>query len=245
MGRMSEETSAGSGGTEALAVLSDPVRRALYEYVAAQAEPVGRDDAANAVGVGRPLAAFHLDRLVRAGLLDASFRRVSGRSGPGAGRPAKLYQRSNREFNVSLPQREYLRAAQLLVEAVVGTASEGVKEALTSSARTLGGSLARTAGAPRPARAALRDELLALLEDEGYQPFVDDGGVIRMRNCPFHALSSAQPDLICGMNLGLVEGILDGLGGAGAEATLDPKPGLCCVALRPAPRQRRTVEQAS
>jgi predicted ArsR family transcriptional regulator len=232
----------GRGDTEALAVLNDRVRRALYDYVAGQPQPVGRDEAASAVGIGRPLAAFHLDRLVGAGLLDASYRRVSGRTGPGAGRPAKVYQRSDREFNVSLPQRDYLRAAQLLVEAVVGTASEGVKDALTASARTLGGSLARTAGA-RPARAALRDDLLMLLDEQGYGPFVDDDGVIRMRNCPFHALSSKQPELICGMNLGLVEGLLDGMGGAGAEATLDPQPGLCCVALRPAPRQRRNAEQ--
>lgn len=230
------------GSTDAIAVLSDPVRHALYDYVVAQPDAVGRDAAASAVGVGRPLAAFHLDRLVRAGLLEASYRRASGRTGPGAGRPAKVYQRSNREFNVSLPQREYLRAAQLLVEAVVGTASEGVKEALTSSARTLGGSLARTSGQPRPSRPPLRDELLALLEAQGYQPFVDDEGEIRMRNCPFHALSSRQPELICGMNLGLVEGLIDGSGG-GAEATLDPRPGLCCVALRPASRQRRTADQ--
>lgn len=241
---MSDQTLSCRGGDyDAVAVLSEPVRRALYEFVSASAAPVGRDAAAGAVGIGRPLAAFHLDRLVAAGLLEASYARVSGRSGPGAGRPAKLYQRSNREFNASVPRREYLRAAQLLVEAVVGTASDGVKEALTSAAHSLGESVARTAERPQATHAALRGDLLAVLDDEGYQPFVDAEGVIRMRNCPFQALSSKDPDLICGMNLGLVEGVLDGLGGAGAEATLDPQPGLCCVALRPAPRQRRAAPQ--
>jgi predicted ArsR family transcriptional regulator len=237
-------TKADAGDAEAVAVLSEPVRRALYEHVAARGEAVSRDEAATAVGIGRPLAAFHLDRLVAAGLLDAAYGRVNGRTGPGAGRPAKLYQRSSREFNASVPRREYLRAAQLLVEAVVGTASDGVKDALISAAHTLGESVARTADRPHPTRPPLRGDLLALLADQGYQPFMDAGGVIRMRNCPFHALSSSQPDLICGMNLGLVEGLLDGLGGAGAEAGLDPQPGLCCVALRPAPRQRRTAAQS-
>lgn len=242
---MTDQVRMGGGDdTAALGVLSDPVRRALYDYVAARAEPVSRDEAATAVGIGRPLAAFHLDRLVRTGLLEASYRRVSGRAGPGAGRPAKLYRRSNREFSASVPPREYLRAAQLLLEAVVGTASAGVREALTAAARTLGGSLGRTARQPRRTHAALRADVLALLDEQGYQPFVDGDGVVRLRNCPFHALASADPDLICGMNLGLVEGVLDGLGGAGAEATLDRQPGLCCVALRPARRQRRTAEQS-
>lgn len=239
-----QQPAAGSTDSDAVAVLSEPVRRALYDFVAGAGEPVSRDEAATAVGIGRPLAAFHLDRLVRVGLLEASYARRSGRDGPGAGRPAKLYQRSSREFNASVPRREYLRAAQLLVEAVVGTASEGVKEALTSAAHTLGESVGRTAGTSKPGQPALRGDLLRVLDDQGYTPFVDDEGVIRMRNCPFHALSSKDPGLICGMNLGLVEGVLDGLGGAGAEATLDPRPGLCCVALRPAPRQRRTVEQS-
>lgn len=230
------------GDNDAVAVLCEPVRRALYDFVSGRVEPVGRDEAATAVGIGRPLAAFHLDRLVSAGLLDASYARVNGRGGPGAGRPAKVYRRSSREFNASVPRREYLRAAQLLVEAVVGTASEGVMHALTSAAHTLGESVARSAGPPAT-HAALRGDLLAVLDDEGYQPFVDSDGVIRMRNCPFRALSSKDPELICRMNLGLVEGVLDGLGGAGAEASLDPQPGLCCVALRPAPRQRRTATQ--
>ena len=242
---MSDQPLKGGGRDgDAVAVLSEPVRRALYEYVAARAEPVGRDEAAAAIGIGRPLAAFHLDRLVGAGLLDASYARVSGRAGPGAGRPAKLYQRSSREFNVSVPRREYLRAAQLLVEAVVGAASEGVIEALTGAAHALGESVARTADRPRSTHAPLRGDVLALLSEQGYQPFVDADGVIRMRNCPFRALSSTQPELICGMNLGLIEGLLDGLGGAGAEATLDPQPGLCCVALRPSGRQRRPAARS-
>ena len=228
----------GAGGSDELAALSDPVRRALYEYVVAQPEPVGRDQAAGATGIGRPLAAFHLDRLVRAGLLDTSYRRVGGRSGPGAGRPAKLYERSSREFTPSFPPREYLRAAKLLVEAVVGVAPEGIRDAVTDAARTLGRSLAPTTTRAPSDDVSPRDGLIALLGEEGYQPFVDAEGVIRLRNCPFAALAGSQPDLICTMNLGLVEGLVDGVDGAGIEAAIDRQPECCCVALRTAAPSR-------
>src|SRR5687768_9388476 len=98
--------------------LGDQTRRALYDFVVRQAEPAGRDEAAAAAGVGRTLAAYHLDRMVEDGLLEVSFARRTGRSGPGAGRPAKLYRRASREFNVSLPPRDYELAAQIFADAV-------------------------------------------------------------------------------------------------------------------------------
>ena len=85
--------------------LAEPIRRALYEYVVAQARPVGREEAAAAVDLPAHKANFHLDKLVDEGLLEAEFRRLSGKTGPGAGRPAKLYRRSAREWSVSLPPR--------------------------------------------------------------------------------------------------------------------------------------------
>ena len=78
----------------ALSALGDPTRRSAYDYVAAQGRPVGRDEVATALGIGRTLAAYHLDRLAKEGLLSVAYARRSGRTGPGAGRPAKLYERS-------------------------------------------------------------------------------------------------------------------------------------------------------
>ena len=78
--------------------LDDPVRGRLYAFVSGRGEPVGRDEAAAAVGIGRALAVYHLDKLVEAGLLTASYRRPPGRGGPGAGRPAKVYARSGGEL---------------------------------------------------------------------------------------------------------------------------------------------------
>src|SRR4051812_11440736 len=103
-----------------LGSLADPSRRALYQFVTGQAEPVGRDEAAAAAGLGRALAAYHLDRMVEDGLLQVSFARRTGRTGPGAGRPAKLYWRAARQFTISLPPRDYEVAARIFAGAVEG-----------------------------------------------------------------------------------------------------------------------------
>src|SRR5512139_1666519 len=107
-----------SDAIDAVAALGEPTRHALYDLVAGSAEPVGRDDAVTALGISRELAAFHLDRLVEAGLLETEYRRRSGRTGPGAGRPAKLYRRAGHEIEVSLPPRRYDRAAALMATAL-------------------------------------------------------------------------------------------------------------------------------
>jgi predicted ArsR family transcriptional regulator len=205
---------------EAIAVLQDPVRRRLYEYVVAQDHEVSRNEAAEGAGTQRTLAAFHLDKLVDAGLLDTESRRLSGRSGPGAGRPAKLYRRSTAEHQISLPARDYRTAADLLAE--VAEAARLDTE-LQAAARREG----------RAAAVPIQDlaEAKVLLAARGYEPRSEaDGGALRLANCPFHALSEQYPALVCGMNLALVEGLLaqaDGL-----QAGMDPRPGLCCVAIR-------------
>jgi predicted ArsR family transcriptional regulator len=212
-----------------LSSLDDPVRRRLYEVVCERTEPVGRDEAANAAGVGRALAVYHLDKLVEAGLLTACYQRPPGRSGPGAGRPAKLYVRSDREFAVTVPPREYELAARLLVQAVEADPGGHSRAALLEAARRLGAELG---GRFRPGVADL-DEALA---GHGYEPRHGEDGVIRLRNCPFHQLVEHHRDVVCGMNLGLIEGILAGLGAEGLRPVLDPQPGHCCVAIGADPR---------
>lgn len=201
---------------EAITALSEPVRRRLYDYVVAQDHEVGRAEAADAVGIQRTLAAFHLDRLAEAGLLDVVYRRPPGRGGPGAGRPAKLYRRSAVEHVVSLPPRDYGTAATLLAEVVDSLRAE---EALEEVARRHG----RSAG---EAGAAVLETLAA----QGYEPYAE-GDAIRMRNCPFHVLARDFPPLVCGMNLALLGGLLDGLGESGLVARMRPRPGECCVEI--------------
>jgi len=209
------------------AVLDDPVRRRLYDYVTAQDHGVSRSEAAGAVGIQRTLAAFHLDRLVEIGLLDITFRRPAGRTGPGAGRPAKLYRRGAAEHQVSVPPRDYRGAAELLAEVVDVT---GAEPELQRSARSRGAAAGRAARRQAP-HAPDADLVMGALSAQGYQPY-QEGVEVRLRNCPFHVLASRYPPLICGMNLALVEGLLEGAAATSLQARLDPRPEECCVALR-------------
>jgi len=211
-----------------IAALDDPVRASLYDYVCAQDHEVSRDEAAAAAGIQRGMAAFHLDKLAAAGLLSVLFRRPAGRSGPGAGRPAKLYSRSDAEHQVSVPPRDYQAAAEMLAEVAEVT---GVEPAVQRVARRRGSQAGRAARTADPAAKAA-DLVATVLAAQGYRPYLD-GATIRLRNCPFHVLADRHPPLICGMNLALVEGLLAAAGAGGLAARLDPQPGDCCVVVCP------------
>src|SRR3954447_8831296 len=178
----------------AIALLDEPRRRSLYELVTSRREPVGRDEAAASLGIGRELAAFHLDRLAEAGLLDVEYRRLGGKTGPGAGRPAKLYRRSKSEVAVSLPARDYERAAEVFAEAIdeLDDVSKGrAIRTIDDVARARGrdsGAAARTRAGRRPGGRQLRDGLIEMLGESGYEPSSDAEGAIRLQNCPYHAL---------------------------------------------------------
>ena len=206
---------------ERLCTLDDANRRRLYDYVAAQAGPVTRDEASEALDMQRSTAAYHLDKLVEQGLLDESFARPEGRTGPGAGRPAKHYQRADGEVSVSVPPRDYQLVAELLARAVEADPDGPVRHALEAAARTHGQSLTEDLTA---------DDLVDMLAELGFEPF-DDSGVLRLRNCPFHRLARDHTDLVCSMNLALMQGLLDAAEATG-DAVLDPAPDRCCVAFR-------------
>ncbi len=216
---------------DAVALLSEPTRRALYECVVRAKTPLTRDEAAEATGTARSLAAFHLDKLVEGGLLAADFRRVSGRSGPGAGRPAKLYRRAGAEVAVRLPARQYDLAGALLAGAV--QASPAAKQALKKTAHEKGRALGEAVRAGRRSKGRRGEAALAALESQGFEPVREPGGAIRLRNCPFHALVADHKELVCGMNLALLTGLLEGLEDEGYHAVLAPQPGFCCVAFEP------------
>lgn len=213
---MTESDSGRGSDLDAVASLGEPLRRALYSFVAASAQPVSRDDAAHAVEVSREVAAYHLNRLADDGLLEVEFRRLSGRTGPGAGRPTKLYRRSDRVHEVSIPPRRYELAARILLDA----SREGHLEpgALTDAARRTGEEMGQAG-------------LGAALEATGYEPVTEEGET-RFRNCPFHVLRDRDRDTTCGLNLALVEGMVKG-SGSQADATLTFEEGYCCVRLSP------------
>jgi predicted ArsR family transcriptional regulator len=232
----------GDDPVAAVALLDEPRRRQLYEYVAVSPEPVGRDEAARAIGISRELAAFHLDRLVGAGMLTTEYRRLGPRRGPGAGRPAKLYRRAERELRLSFPPRDYQAAADVFARALDRQPGTAATDAVIEIARANGrvaGMAAREAapgtngrGASRPDPAVLRASLVGLLRQAGYEPLADSqSGAIHLHNCPFHVLARSHRDLTCGMNQAWAEGVVDGLG-APLEATFDPAPDRCCVVFR-------------
>ena len=223
---------------EELAALGEPARRALYFYVVHRQREVSREEAARAAKVSRSLAGFHLDRLVEEGLLEASFRRLSGRAGPGAGRPAKLYRRSSRQIDVSLPERSYELAARILATAIEAGEAPKARNAIANTARSIGeriGAAARARAGPRPARKRLLSVMVAALAAQGYEPGPAKGE-IRLHNCPFHALVGEHTDLVCGMNLALIEGVVEGLQLPAVKPALAPVPGMCCVCLRLEPK---------
>ena len=210
---------------DAVTALHDPTRRRVYDFVCRQGRPVSRDETAAAFGIGRTLAAYHLDRLAADGLLSVAFERRSGRTGPGAGRPAKVYERSQQEIAISLPPRDYGLAAELLAHAAAHDEHGRTRRALRDAAHSLGREIA--AEAPHP------PDLEPLLRERGYEPFHDADDVVRLRNCPFHAVAQRHPDVVCDMNLSLVSGLLAGLDARDTEAVLEPGPGRCCVAIKP------------
>ncbi|MEA3075193.1 MAG: hypothetical protein QOF60_101 [Actinomycetota bacterium] len=215
----------GDDALDAVAGLTDQVRRQLFAFVSSSAEAVGRDEAAAAVGIKRALAGYHLDQLVEAGLLEATYTRRSGRTGPGAGRPAKLYSPSAVELTVQLPPRDDALVAHLLATAVESDTSGATRRALRRATRAAGRALGRELAA-KPRR-----RLIEALEARGYAPVVDDDGGIRLRNCPFHHLVGDHLDLVCGLNHDLLGAAVD-TAGNGMVAHLDPQPGRCCVVLR-------------
>jgi predicted ArsR family transcriptional regulator len=215
-----------------IGALAEPVRRDLYAFVVGQPEPVSREQAAEGVQVALHTAKFHLDRLVEEGLLQVEFRRLSGRTGPGAGRPAKMYRRSSRELSVSLPERRYDLAGRILAAGVERARERAVNvdQAVAEAATDEG----RHAGTQSAAHGSDVERVSAELADLGYEPTGRDDGVV-LANCPFDALAREHTTLICGVNEAFVGGLLDGLGCSGLEARLEPHTGLCCVRVRPRP----------
>jgi predicted ArsR family transcriptional regulator len=220
-----------------VAALADPVRRGLYLHVSGQPEPVSRDQAAAALGVPRHTAKFHLDKLVEAGLLDRAFQRTSGRSGPGAGRPTKVYRRSDRQVSVTLPERRYELAAGLLARAVDDAmrTSAPVEDTLHAAATAEGARLAHQTTAPpnrdsdaNPDADWTVTTACAILADHGYEPRRGERSVT-LANCPFDALARDHTRLVCGMNLAMLTEFGHQLGNGSLTARLDPNADRCCV----------------
>jgi len=217
-----------------LAALGDPIRRGLYEFVAAQDEPVSRDMAASGVEIARHVAKFHLDKLEEEGLLEAEYRRPSGRQGPGAGRPTKYYRRSLREISVSLPERHYDLAGRVLAQAITVSQENAIPIALAleKSANNFGQLMAQEVKDKLESRSNKKRVISAVTEvlaDHGYEPRKEEGRLL-LANCPFHSLAQEYTALICGINHDLMSALISELPPS-FKVNLEPAPGRCCVTL--------------
>ena len=183
---------------------------------------MGRDEAAAALNVPRGTAAFHLERLAQCGLLETEFQRRTGRTGPGAGRPAKLYRRAAGEIAVSVPDRHYDLAGELLSSAIeeADRTGEPVRLALGRVSWECGRALGANAGS-----------LDALLQSTGYEPHDDGDGGLLLKNCPFHRLAKTHTETICQANLALLAGATAGADESEREARFAPQDGYCCVRI--------------
>jgi predicted ArsR family transcriptional regulator len=197
----------------AVATLADASRRALYDYVRRQDHPVGREEAAEATVMSRGLAAFHLDKLVDAGLLTARYQAPPDQP-RGRGRAPKVYEPLGDGLTVTIPQRQYELIADILAEAV--TSDQSPAQVAYRRGHDLGAGMRGT---------SVSDALAGL----GFEPHHQAGGM-RLHNCPFHALAVRHTALVCDLNLRFITGLLGGLDEA-AEARLAPRPGACCVEL--------------
>ncbi|QOT16414.1 MULTISPECIES: helix-turn-helix transcriptional regulator [Paenarthrobacter] len=205
----------------ALASMDDTNRRALFRYVGDAADAVGRDQAAEALGIPRSTASFHLDRLVRDGVLQVEFRKTSAKSGPGSGRPSKFYRTAVDEVGASVPDRHYDLAGDVMARAISTSLGNGgsVAEALEAAAHFRG----RESGRP--------GEFSAVLADLGYEPVEDGSGGYRLLNCPFHRLSRDHADVVCAMNGALLKGAAESSGLPADSVVPDPGPGHCCARI--------------
>ncbi|WP_312871805.1 helix-turn-helix transcriptional regulator [Amycolatopsis acididurans] len=219
---------------DAVAVLGEKLRRSLYTLVRDARRPVTRDEAADAAGISRKLAAFHLDKLVDAGLLRSRFE--SGRRV--VGRKPKVYEPVENAIQVSIPPRNYKLLADILVEALLAAnADVDARDATMRVSHERGVSLGTTERERRrpgrlgPERALTLTE--EILDQHGFEPVRPARDCLRLGNCPFHPIAAREPEFVCGLNLAFVNGLTEGLQ---VERTLDavlsPAAGECCVELR-------------
>ena len=208
----------------AVSSLDEPNRRALFDHVSRSYAPVSRDQAAAALGLARSTAVFHLDRLSAVLRCRGVLSRLTGRTGPGAGRPSKLYRRTDDEISVTVPERRYDFAGQLAFAAIEESTRTGqpARDTLLRIAHDIGRALGAGAAS-----------FESVLEEHGFEPRLDGAGGIVLGNCPFHRLAQQHTETVCHLNLELLRGAAEGSSDHLHTLVLDPAIGRFCVRAVP------------
>jgi predicted ArsR family transcriptional regulator len=211
----------------------------MYVFIRRARRPVTRDEAAASVGISRKLAAFHLDKLVEAGMLRARYEAVGAIRK--VGRRPKVYEPAETDIQVSIPPRQHDVLAGVLIDAVLSAGeTENARDAAVRVARHHGHEVgAAERERSRPGRLGAERALTlatGVLERHGFEPARESPTCVRLRTCPFHPLVARAPELVCGINHAYLTGVLSGLDAPTVDAILDPGTSECCVELRAACR---------
>ncbi|RMI31335.1 helix-turn-helix transcriptional regulator [Nocardia stercoris] len=223
----------------AVAALGNELRRGMYRFARRLARPMTRDEVAEYAGISLELAAFHLDRLVEAGLLQARYEHVGLRP---VGPASRVYEPTDTEVQVSLPERRHDLLARILMQAVL--TESGDENARDATVRVAADEGIRTG---RELREQLHTDRVGAeralsivantLDQQGFEPAKTDDTCLRLRNCPFHPLATQAPELVCGLNYAYVAGLVHGLDADAIHAELVPVPGECCVEISVQPQR--------
>ena len=222
----------------AVAALNDPFRRQLYQLIRRSHRPINRQQAAASVGISRKLAAFHLDKLVEVGLLRATHEPI-GQTRK-VGRTPKAYQPTPTVLRINIPEHQHHTLAEILLDAMITQhPGESPQQAALRLATHHGENLGHTEHTPPHPRHLSTEQALTLAHDvltrHGYEPTRDNPTTLRLRNCPFHPLTTKAPEFICAINHAFLTGFLHSLPTTTVHAVLAPHPPECCVELHTTP----------
>ncbi|GBD83663.1 helix-turn-helix domain protein [bacterium BMS3Abin02] len=193
------------------ATLGDPTRRSIYLRVRSSPEPLTATLVANEFGIHPNVARHHLDRLTEEGYLEVTRRRPTGKTGPGAGRPAKCYAATLKEIDLQFPTRRYDLLIDLLVRIVLHLApGDGLQIALEIGrdfGRELASGITTTGDGDL---AASLETVASLMQKEGFEIIADPAGEkLLTEHCPFSAGKFEHPEVLCSLDRGIMTGIFE------------------------------------
>ena len=193
--------------------LGDPTRRSIYLTVRESADPVTAAQIAAEFDIHANVARHHLDRLADEGYLEITRKRPEGKNGPGAGRPAKCYTSTDKEIELQFPARRYDLLADLLIRVVQKLEPERAPEIAAEVGREYGMELAGTLQLPD---AASFDSVLAVVQqamvDVGFAVDTNTGNrQLLMSHCPFGRTAFDHPEVVCSLDRGIVNGLMEAL----------------------------------
>ncbi len=195
------------------------------EFLQEQPQPVGTADVAAALGLHHNTARLHLDGLVASGLATREHGQPKGR-----GRPAMRFS-SGIAQEVDPRVRDYAHLAAALASVVAQRSEDPAGDARAAGQRW--GEEMVAGKRPRSATAA-RTEVVAILDDLGFDPEADARArSVALRRCPLLDVAREHPEVVCQVHLGLVRGALQQMGRQDPQVELLPfaEPGACRLHL--------------